>query len=223
MAKPLIFTLQRTGGSYVTNILSGGMPIMTEPFLPDNGFGSTLTQNMRRLNDFQTQATSYQVVKLVDFVPYLGFLQDQKLTLPTGFVPFCLFRNPYSQVASFLYKFCGWNDRWTDTAVFWKIIENYRAFYDVSLKIKKKFPKTIFLKYEDSLGAGMADFIKVVYPVNYAAFMANATAVQNLNFTLGPTATGKEFEPADIPLLNKEKFWIYDKLTAAFEGLGYAR
>lgn len=223
MKKILIFTLTRSGGSYVSQILSKGDPILTEPVLPDDGFISTLTDNVKRLNKFQTNADNYQVIKVINFKDYLDMLKDRSLDIPSTHTPVVLFRHPYTQIASVLFTFHEWDDNWAPRHFFQDAIDDYKQHVKLANRIKKKYPKTIFVKYEDTIGDGMLPFLDSIYPANSNLFYDYAISVQGLNYKLGPTPDGDAWDPSLKKLTKKEKFWVLEKLSDEIDGLGYGR
>ena len=219
----LIFALQRSGGSYVSQILSGGKPILSEPALPDDGFISPLTENVRRMFDFQDRASTYQVIKVCRFENYLDMLADRGLSLPDGFTPICLFRHPYTQIASHLYTFHEWEDGWAPRDHFWRAIEDYRSHFRLCEIIKQRFPGTLYVKYEDTLGDGLLPFLKMIYGENADAFSAQALEAQGFAYKLGPITDGTAWVPRTKKLQKKEECWINEKLGDVMEALGYGR
>lgn len=219
----IIFSLQRSGGSYVSQILSGGHPILSEPVLPNDGFNTTLTENVERLFHFQESADKYQVIKVCHFGEYLDILKDRGLSLPDSFTPICLFRHPYSQIASRLFKFDSWEDSWTPRERFWEAIEAYRAHFRLCEIIKQRFPGALYVRYEDTVGEGLLPFLERIYGENAQSFSPHALEAREKNFPLGPSPDGTAWIPSSKKLLKKEEFWIAEKLGDVMEALGYGR
>jgi hypothetical protein len=223
MKKVLIFALRRSGGSYVSQILSGGMPILSEPHLPDDGFKSTLTENVKRLFDFQAKAPTYQVVKVCDFEPYFDLLKDRGLGLPDGMRVICLFRHPVRQITSSLFTFRNWEDSWAPREYFWAEIEAYRKHVRLCREINLRFlPKVEFVRYEDTLGDKLPSFLRMVYGDDAVDFEAYAMESSKKHYPLGPKPEGDTWQPSAKVLLKKEGLWIQERLREEMEFLGYA-
>lgn len=224
MSKILLFAMQRSGGSYISRVLSGGGMILSEPVLPDDGFLTPEKENIERLLHFQKSAKDYQVVKLCNFKQYLSHLEDRKLSLPDSFLPVCIFRHPFTQIASTLFTFRDWSDNWSAREPFFNAITEYRIHYTTCLKIKAARPETIFAKYEDSIGDQLESFIKSILGDKLSPEILDyATAVKEKNFKLGPDSDGSTWSPSEYALTNKEKAWVCDRLGDVMEALEYAR
>jgi len=223
MQKVLLFAMQRSGGSYLSQVLSGGRPILSEPPLPDDGFASTLTENIERFLHFQEASKGFQVVKLCRFDNYLEILQERRDTLPEGFLPICLFRHPFTQIASRLFTFDNWEDPWTPRNYFWDAIANYRKHFVLCETIKKLYPETLYVRYEDTLGENLQTFLSSLYKEDLEQVLEYAAEAQGKNYRLGPAAFGDSWEPSTKELLKKEKYWIWEKLADVMEILQYGR
>ena len=218
----LLFALPRSGGSYVSQILSGGGCILSEPELTNDGFTRTETENVRRILEFQEEAKQFQVVKVCDFKNYLERLADRRLGLPEGLTAICLFRHPYAQIASHLFTFCDWADNWAPRENFWTAIRLYKEHVEQCLMLSERYGAR-FLKYEDTIGDKALDVLHDIYEAEAANFLDYALRVQHLRFRLGPVSDGATWEPSTYSLVPKEKYWVVDHLKAEMELLGYGR
>lgn len=218
----IIFTMFRSGGSYLSQVLSAGRPILTEPSLPSDAPGVSLKESMERLQKLHEDAKECQVIKICQFGAYLDLLQDRKISLPEGFAPVCLFRHPFNQIASQLYVFDNWADRWTSHAVFFNAIESYRAHVRLCRLIQQRYPEAQVLRYEDTLGEGLEATLEKLFGKGAQDALPYAEEVRNRNYKLGPVPEGEEWEPGEYELSKREKVMVAEALEKEMAELGYS-
>ena len=214
--KVLIFALVRSGGSFVSQTLSAGLPVLTEPPLPADG--ESLTINVQRLLDFH--AASFQVAKLIRFKEYIDLAEDRRAQPPAA-SRFFLFRHPYTQIASYLFTFCDWADNWAPRQSFHFALKAYREHWALFQRASALWPPVGLLRYEDARGDGLEPFLASVYGKNAVSFLPFAKASARKNFRLGPVPGEGEWAPGAYELTPKEKYWVREALADVMEALGY--
>jgi hypothetical protein len=221
--KIVILAQYRSGGSYLSQALSNGAPILSEPYLPDDGFISTKEDNLKRFIEVRNQIMAHGVSKLVRFENFVRMMEEFKVEIPPEVQIICLYRHPYTQIASQLFKFDNWADNWTPRHHFWTAIEEYRKHFELCEHVKVKIPGVVSLKYEDTIGEGIAGTLDFIYGAEASTYLAYALEVQKTSFPLGPVSDGAPWEPSAYALTEKEKYWVWEKLTDVMEALGYVR
>lgn len=211
----ILFAQTRSGGSFIADALSGGGTILTEPLLPVDAADYLGKENEGRARKFRADCAVASVAKVVDF----GFYLDLGEPLPEG-RHFVLFRHPFAQIASTLFTWHDWADRWCDKSRFWEAIEAWKRHFALAQRLRHLDPETGVLKYEDAL-ANLTAFVRKVRPGQ--VYLDHANKVKRNNYKLGPEAEGGEWKPSEYALLEKEKTWIWERLRPEMEALGYAR
>ena len=219
----VILAQYRSGGSYLSQALSNGAPILTEPGLPDDGFLNTLTENVKIFLNVVEQIKAHGVTKLSNFKNFVGMFEDRHEKIPPDVQLIFLYRHPYTQIASVLFKFHEWDDNWADRRHFWEAIAAYREHFQLCESIKSKVPGCLTIRYEDAIGDGLPSVLAQVYGDAAANYLDYALAIQNQNFPLGPRTDGTEWEPSTYELKPKEKYWVAQNLGDVMEALDYGR
>jgi hypothetical protein len=207
-----LFTLRRSGGNWITHLLSGGKTRLHEPKMPVEYY-SDKDQGTDPISVRDTTAQCVQLTHYREFVRRFG--------LPPK--SFFLFRHPVRQIRSYLWTLEGWPSPYIDDPqeTVYELIREYKRHVNAFERSGKPM-----LKYEDAVTDPHA-FIDSVYPAKGHLFYPYADSIQRVDFPLGQEPQGV-WSPSAYHSINAD--WIRTEtnvierlLSDEMSALGYQR